>query len=358
MSLMKIKTSSETSAADVNIAKMLDMPGGLEKIALEKLPPFIREMRDYEAFGRKILLTHNITSDEIVLINGEPYKYYPKDFNSHAAFYADDGEIPRYQIEGEGVNVGIMTIASDDTVIHLKRLMVQKYNYLERVRELSGQAIAKVEDGKILDLVNRLLMGNGGVGDTVSGGAITNPPQHTSQIVTSTGSTLSKADLVALKKTLSQHNVPLATFVLNQARIDDILLWATAEIDQLTQREMLESGVRYNIWGVKLETSTIVPIDQVYAFAEPEYVGRMPILKDLTVRLTERDNKLEKGLFMFEFLGMYIASQKAVGKLVLNYAKGATTATATITLSDDAIGAMGRDTTVKAVGYGAREDLV
>lgn len=357
MSLMKIKTSSETTQADVNIAKMLDMPGGLEKIALEKLPPFIREMRDYEAFGRKVLLTHNISSDEVVLINGEPYKYYPKDFNSHAAFFADDGEVPRYQIEGEGVNVGIMTIASDDTVIHLKRLMVQKYNYLERVRELSGQAIAKVEDGKILDLVNRLLMGNGGLGTTVAAGVITNAPQHTSQIVLSTGTTLAKADLVGLKKTLSQWNVPLASFVMNQGRIDDILLWATAEIDQLTQREILQSGVRYNIWGHKIETSPIIPADEVYAFAEPEYVGRMPILKDLTVRLTERDNKLEKGLFMFEFLGMYIASQKAVGKLVLNYVKGETTATASITLSDDAVGAMGRDTSTKAIGFGALQDL-
>lgn len=357
MSLPKIKISSETSQADVNIAKMLDMPGGLEKIALEKLPPFIREMRDYEAFGRKVLLTHNINSEQVVLIGGEPYMYYPKDFNSHAAFFADDGEIPRYQIEGDGVNVGIMTIASDDTVIHLKRLMVQKYNYLERVRELSGQAVAKIEDGKILDLINRLLMGNGGLGTTVNTGVITNPPQHTSQIVLSTSTTLAKADLVALKKTLSQWNVPLSTFAMHQSRLDDILLWATAEIDQLTQREMLESGVRYNIWGHKIETSMIIPVDEVYAFAEPEYVGRMPILKDLTVRLTERDNKLEKGLFMFEFLGMYLASQKAVGKLVVNYVKGVTTATASITLSDDAIGAMARDVSTPTVGYGSLQSL-
>jgi hypothetical protein len=341
--LMKIKTASETQVADYNLAKLLDMPGGLEKLALEKLPPFIRETRDYEAFGRQVLLAHNVVSEDLHLINGEPYFYYPKDFNSHAAFYADDGQVPRYQVEGDGVNVGIMTISSDDATIHLKRLMVQKYNYLERVRELSGQAVAKIEDKKIIDLVERLLLG---------ASVDMENPDNVGQIVTTADTLLLKSHLVSLKKTISQHNVPLASFVMNQSRLDDILVWALNEVDQLTQREMLESGVKYSIWGtVKLVTSPIIDANVIYAFAEPEYVGRMPILKDLTVRLTETVNKLEKGLFMFEFLGMYLASQKAVGKLILNYVNGDDK----VTLSDDTLGAMARDTSITVKGYGSLE---
>ena len=340
--IMKIKTGSETSNADYNLTKLLDMPGGFEKIALEKLPPFIRETRDYEAFGRQVLLAHNVTSEELHLINGEPYIYYPKDFNSHSAFYGDDGQAPKYQIEGDGVNVGIMTVMSDDTTIHLKRLMVQKYNYLERVRELSGQSIAKLEDGKIIDLTERLLLGPS---------VDLTAPTNVAQIVTAAETTLSKTHLVNLKKTLSQHNVPLACFVMNQSRLDDILTWATSEIDQLTQREILESGVKYSIWGsVKLVTSPVIDQDVVYAYAEPDYVGRMPILKDLTVRLTETNNKLEKGLFMFEFIGIYLASQKAVGKLILGFTAG----DAKITLSSDAVGAMAKDG-VAITGYGSLE---
>ena len=309
--IMSIKTSSETANADYNLVRLLDSPGGLEKIALEKLPPFIRETRDYEAFGRQVLLAHNVGEEDLHLINGEPYCYYPKDFNSHAAFFGDDGQVPRYQVEGDGVNVGIMTIMSDDATIHLKRLMVQKFNYLERIRELSGQAMAKAEDSKIIDLCERLFLGSS-VDKKV--------PENSSQIVVTADTALLKTHLVSLKKTLSQWNVPLGVFVLHPSRLDDILVWATAEIDQLTQREMLESGVKYSIWGIKLVTSVTIPLNSVYAFAEPEYVGRMPILKDLTVRLTETDVKLEKGLFMFEFLGIYLASQKAIGKLILGFA--------------------------------------
>jgi hypothetical protein len=342
--IMRIKTAAETQNADYNLAKLLDTPGGFEKIALEKLPPFIRETRDYEAFGRQVLLAHNVTSEELHLINGEPYFYYPKDFNSHAAFYADDGQVPRLQIEGEGVNVGIMTILSDDTTINIKRLMVQKYNYLERVRELSGQAVAKIEDKKILDLVERLLLGSSV--DPIN-------PEHAGQIVTTADTLLSKTHLVSLKKCLSQWNIPLAAYVLNQSRLDDILVWATTEVDQLTMREMLESGVKYSIWGsVKLVTSPIVNINTIYAFSEPDFVGRMPILKDLTVRLTETANKLEKGLFMFEFLGIYMASQKAVGKLILDFTSG----DPKVVTADDTFGTMAKEIGT-VVGYGSLEGV-
>lgn len=310
MSLMRIKSASETALGDANVAALLETAGAFEKFASQELPTFIREERDYQSFGRQVLLTHNITGQDVHLINGEPYVYYPKDFNSHAAFYGDDGQIPRYQIEGDGVNVGITTISSDDTTIHLKRLMVQKFNYLERVKELSSQAMVKAEDSKILDLTERLLLGNGTV----------KAPEHKGQIVTTADTLLSKNHLVSAKKCLSQHDVPLSAFVLNQIRIDDILTWATNEIDQLTQREILESGAKYSIWGdVKLIPSKIVKRNNVYGYSTPEFVGRMPILKDLTVKLTSTTNKLEQGLFMFEFIGMYLASQKAVCKLILEF---------------------------------------
>ena len=312
---MRIQTAQETANADFSISQMLEQPGGFEKFAAEQLPTFIRETRDYEAFGRKVLVSHNVTGDECVIINNEPYVSYQKDMNSHAAFYNDDGLIPQTAIEGETVNVAITTLASDDTTIYLKRLLVQRYNYLERTRELSGQAIAKLEDSKILDLVNALLLGKS---------TDTKQPDHMEQIVATADTSLTKSHLVALRQKITVHNIPLGNFVLNQGRVDDILKWARNDVDQLTQRELLETGAKYTIWGMKLITSPIVKYDEVYLFGAPEYVGRMPILKDLTLKLTDTPNRLIKGLFMFEFIGFYLASHKAVAKLVLNYAEGTT----------------------------------
>lgn len=310
---LKIKTASENADIDFSLGKLLDQPNGFQKIASEKLPVFIREIRDYESFGRTVLVAHNISRDQVQIIDNEPYFPYNKDLNSHAAVYADDTMIPRLQIEGEVINVPISTISSDDTTISIRRLMIQRYNYLDRVRTLSGQTIAMVEDRHVLNLVEALLKG---AGTDIA-------PQHDEQIVVDEGDQLKKADLVGLRKVISQHDIPVSSFVMHKSRIEDVLLWGQNEIDQLTQREMLETGAKYAFFGTKIITSRIVDRDTVYVFAEPEYVGRMPIFKELTTILTDTPNKLEKGLFLWEMIGFYIASHKAIGKLCLNYKEDA-----------------------------------
>ena len=309
----RIKTASETFSADYNIAQMLNQPNGFEKIALEQLPPFIRETRDYEAFGRKVLMVHNITSEDTHLIDGEPYVYYPKDENARAAFYADDAEVPRQQIESDGVNVRVLTIMSDNVTISVKRLMVQKYQYLERARELAGIAMARAEDVKIIEMVERLLQGSG----------TTEVPEEANQIVIEENTSLLKNDMIEMMKKITQWDIPVGHFVFNPATAQDMLKWGFGteggDIDQLTQREMIESGIKYSFWKVPIVTSRIVPKTLGYCFADKEYVGRMPILKDLTVMLTERAERLEKGLFMYEFAGFYLANSHAVSKVVMGY---------------------------------------
>lgn len=298
--VMKIRSASENAEIDYSLQKLLETPNGLERLATETLPPYIRETRDYEAFARKVMYIHYITEADTHLINGEPYTYYPKDMDSHAALYAEDGEIPKYVIEGDGVDVGIFTIASDDTTINIKRLMVQKYNYVERVRELSGQKVGEIEDNKLLSLMEAMFTANPG------------------QVYPSTETKLTRDDLVDLKKKISQHDLPVAAFVMNPLTLDDILKWGENELDELSRREILETGVRYQLWGsIKLMTSKVIDPKTIYAFSEKEFLGRMPILKDITTKLTETPNKLEKGLFIYEFLGMYLASHKTIGKMTL-----------------------------------------
>lgn len=342
--MMKIKTASENSQVDYSLGQLLEAPGGFEKLASEKLPAFIREIRDYESFGRQVLVAHTITTEEVVLINNEPYFPYAKDLNSHAAFYADDTMIPRMQIEGEIVNVPISTVSSDDTTISIKRLMVQRFNYLERVRNMSGQAIAMVEDKRIIDLVETLILGTS---------KDKKNPEHMSQVVTETGANITKANLVNLRKAITANDIPVGSFVMHQSRVEDVLLWGMNEIDQLTMREQLETGAKYAFFGVKIITSRTIDVDSVYAFSEPEYVGRMPILKDLTVMLTDTPNKLEKGLFLYEFIGFYLASHKAVAKLCLNYTEDAEV----IKFSDlFKVGATQKNENDRPKGYGSLEE--
>ena len=310
--IRQLKTAAEVSQADYSVAQILNMTGGFEKLASEKLPEFIKQQRDYESFGRKILLTCEVTKDDLQKIDGEDFFYVEKDLNSHAMFYGDDPQIPRYQIEGTGVNIGFTTISSDNITISKKRLLTQRYNYLERVQQLSAQTMVMLEDSRILELTEMLLKGNG---TAVA-------PANAGQIVTTADVELKKPHMVALRKKLSQHDVPDGHFVMNPSTQMDMLSWAQEEVDQLTQREMLETGVKYAIWGVPIVTSILINLNNVYLYAQQDMVGLMPILQDLTVELTDTPDKLEKGLFMYEFVGFYLASHKAVAKLILNFKAG------------------------------------
>lgn len=346
--MARIKTSSETLAADLNISKMLDQPGGFDKIASDILPRFIRQMRDYEAFGRKILPVEHVSSEELVIMDGVPMMSYAKDQNASAAYYAMDSMSPRYQVEGDDVKVGIVDIISDDHTIHVKRLKVQKYDYLERVRDLCAQAMSKSEDLRILELTEMMLQGDG----------TATAPEHIDQIVPSVSTSLQKNDMVALKKKLTRYDIPAGHYVMNPATLEDMFTWGFgregSDIDQLTQRELLEQGVKYTLFGIPIVTSRIIPENIVYLYADPEYVGRMPILQDLTVELSKNAPRLNKGLFMYEFVGFYLASQLAVAKLV----KGCTGENPTLIHKPSVDKVYARDLEIvgKIVDYGTLEN--
>ena len=294
----------ENAEMDLSLEQMLKTPGGFEKFAMEELPQFIREQRDYESFARKVILAHPIGKAQIKMRNRKPYVVYNKDMESSAATFAQDGEVPQTIVEGATVEVTVFPIVTNDLTIDLLELMCEQYNYIQRIRDLAVQDIGRQEDKKLLSLIDELLAAGAGQNQVVS---------------VSNTATLDKSHLVKGKQKLSQHDVPLAAFAMNPARLDEMLLWGADDVGDVTARELLETGVRYTLWGnVALITSTSIPYDTIYGFAEKEYVGRMPVLKDVSTQLTEGARKLERGLYAYEFVGVYVHSHKAVCKITYN----------------------------------------
>lgn len=303
------------SIVDVKIDAILNTPGGFEKLAAEVLPKYIKTTRDYHGFCRKILQVHPVDSADVHLLNGEPFVYYSKDLNAAAAFYGRDFEIPRYQVEGSGVNVPIGTIASDEHTITRLRVLTEKFDYLNRTKELAAQAMVKAEDFRLINLIEMSLLGKS---------QDKKAPDHADQIVVTTDTTLSKTHLVGLRKKLTAVDLPIDSFLMRADRLEDINTWNYNELDQLTQREVLETGIKNSLWGIKIITSRIIDPNIVYIFSTPEFVGRMPVLQDLSIELTQRSNTLEKGIFMYEFLGMCLVNSKSIGKLILEFSEGTT----------------------------------
>jgi hypothetical protein len=299
MSLIMTKLSNENAEMDIALEQMLKTPNGFEKFAMEELPIFIREKRDYESFARKVILAHPVGKQDIKMKNKKPYVVYNKDLESEAATFAQDGEVPQTIVEGSTLEVTVFPIVTNDLTIDLLELMCEQYNYIQRIRDLAVQDIGRQEDKRLISLMEKLF--------TV----------HTGQVVgVGAAETMDLAHLVKGKQKLSQWDIPLAAYAMNPARIDEMLLWGPEIVDDTTARELLDAGIRYTLWGnVALITSTSIEFANIYGFAEKEYVGRMPILKDVSTQLTDGQRKLERGLYAYEFIGMYVHSHKAICKI-------------------------------------------
>lgn len=300
--------------ANEKIAQLLSEPNGLHKIASDVLPDLIKETRDYIGFARKVLVVDSVGRDRVIKNEkGEFYVQYPKDIDAGAAFFGEEPEAPQYKLEGDLVNVPILTVMSDEATIDKKRLLIERIDYLERSKEKAAQAIAMLEDYKVLAITEAVIQGTGDA----------DAPQYEDQVVTSDATELTKTHLVSLKKTHSRHDLETAAFVMNPATLDDILSWDDTDLDDTTRRELIESGVRYTLWKkVSLIPSRLISLDIVYGYADKEYLGVMPVLADLASELTETKQRLIKGLFLYEYLGFAIFNHRACGKLLLDYTSG------------------------------------
>ncbi len=139
-----------------------------------------------------------------------------------------------------------------------------------------------------------------------------------------TDSGLLKADLVDLATEVDKWDLVTSKFFMNIREFNDIRKWASGggqgtgggEIDPVTQREILQTGVYAKIWGADIMVSKIVPSGSVYAVADPEFVGVLPLRQDISVLPADEPKRLSLGWVCYESIGIVIANARgcAVGR--------------------------------------------
>lgn len=100
----------------------------------------------------------------------------------------------------------------------------------------------------------------------------------------------------------------------------DILLWsadggagaAAGDVDPVTQRELLQTGLYAKIFGADLIVSKLVPVGSVFACADPEFVGIMPVRQDIEVMPADEPKRLSLGWVVSEIVGVGIVNPRGV----------------------------------------------
>lgn len=299
MAISAPRMNGEIREEELELRELLSQPGGFERYAAEKMPEFIQVQRDYEGFVRDVIMVTEVTSEDLVRVDEEVFVVYSKDVDAQAAVIARNGEIPSLEVKGTTVKVTFFPVSTPRLTITQWELDTQPYDLMKRTQEKAGQELAKLEDQHFLDLMNLLIDAN-----------------TATQEVTQTETEIQKAGLLAIKKVFSGNNVAFAAYLMNPSTYDDFLLWGEAELDPWNQRSVLETGQLPTIWGgIKMVTGLLVATNRVYGLAPKEVLGRMPILRDITIDVQRVPQTQNKEVEAYEYIGMFIHDHRTVARL-------------------------------------------
>jgi hypothetical protein len=132
--------------------------------------------------------------------------------------------------------------------------------------------------------------------------------------------TLALFDFIELKRKIESADLICSTFVMNNDDFNDVLTWgANPNLDIVNMKEVIRTGLVATLFGADILVSNLVPKNTIYAFADPEFVGVLPIKEDAKVLDAHRIELNKYGWLIRSEIGIGILNQKgiAVGKKLL-----------------------------------------
>lgn len=263
------------------------------KIALaQAMANPIRRNLDYHGVARRALVVD-------VLQQGA-MPTYDRDIDVAAVVISSNGSGPESRVFGDRVVVPEFEIFANPTV-RIAEVKRRRFNVIDRAVQKARQEIMAQEDANVFAALDSAASA-----------------ENTVQDITDAG--LLKRDLVELKAQVDRWDLVTTKYFMNINEFTDILKWGSGggqgvgggEFDPVTQREVLQTGLYAHIWGADIIVSKIVPPGTVYAAADPEFVGVMPVRQDIEVLPADEPKQLKLGWVVSEIIGIGIVNARGV----------------------------------------------
>lgn len=289
MSLAGQPGLSETQRDDL-IAQALSTHEGKVALAQAMANP-VRKNLDYQGIGRRALVVDPLPQGALPV--------YDLDIDVTATVCSSNGSAVEARVFGDRVTVPEFEIVSNPTV-RIAEVKRRRFNVIDRAVQKARQEIMAQEDANLFAALD------------VAGAA-----ENTVQDVTDAG--MLRRDLLELKKQVDRWDLVTAKFFLNINEFNDILNWVssgtgTAELDPVTHREIMQTGLYGSIWGSQILVSKVVPPGTIYGCADPEFVGVMPVRMDIEVMPADEPKRLQLGWVVSEIIGLGILNPRGVAK--------------------------------------------
>jgi len=254
----------------------------------------IRRNLDYHGVARRLLVVDPLPQGALAT--------YDRDIDVAAMVISSNGSGAESRVFGDRVTVPEFEIYSNPTV-RIAEVKRRRFNVIDRAVQKARQEIQAQEDANIFAAVDAAASVENTVQDIADAGML-------------------KRDLAELKVQVDRWDLVTTKFVMNINEFNDILKWGSGggqgvgggEVDPVTQREILQTGLYAHLWGADIIVSKIVPPGTVYAVSDPEFVGVMPVRQDIEVMPADEPRQLKLGWVISEIIGIAIVNPRGCSK--------------------------------------------
>lgn len=254
----------------------------------------IRRNLDYQGIARRALVVDPLPQGALPV--------YDRDIDVAAVVISSNGSGQESRVFGDRITVPELEIYSNPTV-RISEVKRRRFNVIDRAIQKARQEIMAQEDANVFAAIDSAASVENTVQDVADGGML-------------------KRDLVELKVQVDRWDLVTTKFFMNINEFTDMLNWGSGggqgtnggEVDPVTQREILQTGLYAHIWGADILVSKIVPSGTIYACADPEFVGIMPVRQDIEVMPADEPRQLKLGWVVSEIIGIAIPNPRGCSK--------------------------------------------
>jgi hypothetical protein len=149
--------------------------------------------------------------------------------------------------------------------------------------------------------------------NTTVAGNLTNNP-----LTTEGTNGCSKAFLNKLVTKIMDHDLPAYGLLMRFSSFKDLRDWDRDEVDPVTMREILETGLYGQLWGIDLIVSRRVAAGNVFALTEPRFFGVMPVRTELILMPDDQPREAVIGYIGYEEIGQAALNGNGISKGIHN----------------------------------------
>lgn len=255
----------------------------------------IRQNLDYMGVSRRAFVVDPLMNGAIPT--------YDRDIDVAATVVSANGSAPESRVQGERLHVPTFEIVSNP-VVRIREVKMRRFNVIDRAVQKARMEIQAQEDANAFAALDF-------AGDSALGGV------NTAQDIVDGG--LTRRDLVEIATQVDRWDLVTTKFFMNIVEFNDIRLWSSqngggvAEVDPVTHREILQTGLYAHIFGADIIVSKIVTPGTVFGCADPEFLGVMPVRQDIEVLPADEPKRLSLGWVVSEEIGIGVLVSRGVG---------------------------------------------